>query len=115
MQESIRSTSWVRFTREDGDDWPDFTDYAGRSYRPDTVLVMIDTWPGGQPGIHHADVYGNRVLKRGGLGAGWSRGWAGRFAEHPDLLEESQRPPAYVTALAQRALDSVTAREETRS
>ena len=111
MQEKTRIEWTVIFSREDGDDWPDFTDYGGNTHRPYSVTIGVVAQPDGTaPQVYHADVHGYRVLKRGGMGAAWSRGWAGHFVIGPDIADH-MRAPDWITALAQRALDSVTTRE----
>jgi len=108
-QETIRTTWEVKFTREDGDDWPDLNDYAGRHmFRPDALTVTVIQQPWAGPEVYHADVHAIRVRQDGTLGTqAIFRGWAGQYVTDPDA-PASVKAPGWVTELAAQALASVT-------
>lgn len=106
-QQTIRTTWVVRFTRENGDNWPDLAWYdRERMIRPDLVEVTIIAQPGGAPEVYHADVHGARIRKDGSAGAFMSRGWAGEYVTREDT-PLPVKAPGWVAELARQALAAI--------
>jgi hypothetical protein len=109
MSTAVTRIEWhVTITREDGDDWPDYTYYDGHVFRPSVLRVTVIQQPWAPPQIYHADLHATRVRRDGSLGtSGIERSWAGEFITDPGYPEDMQ-PPAWAQDLALRVLAGIT-------